>query len=279
MAKVMKASEFVEKLKDVANNHKTLYVMGCFGAPMTAANKKRFVKNHVYNTNPARTKLINAASEDTFGFDCVCLIKAILWGWSGDKSKTYGGAKYKAKGVPDISADQMIKVCSEVSTDFSDIQVGEAVWTNGHIGIYIGNGLAVECTPAWKNKVQITACNCSKPGYNTRKWKKHGKLPYIAYDVVVAPAKPVKPSNTKKVEAAAKLSKALAGSYKVTASSGLHIRTGAGSKKTSLGVLKHGTIVRNYGYYNVASNGVKWLYVKTDDGTAGYCSSTYLKKC
>ena len=30
---VMKASEFVAKLKDVAQNYKTLYVMGCFGAP------------------------------------------------------------------------------------------------------------------------------------------------------------------------------------------------------------------------------------------------------
>lgn len=34
---VMKASEFVAKLKDVAQNYKTLYVMGCFGAPRRAA--------------------------------------------------------------------------------------------------------------------------------------------------------------------------------------------------------------------------------------------------
>lgn len=276
MATVMKASEFVEKLKDVAENYKTLYVMGCFGAPMTSANKKRYVKNHEYNTNPTRTKLINAASEDTFGFDCVCLIKAVLWGWNGDKSKTYGGAKYKTNGVPDISADSMIKVCSDLSTDFDNIQVGEAVWTTGHIGIYIGDGLVVECTPAWKNKVQITACNSAKPGYSTRKWKKHGKLPYIEYDVVSA--KPAKPSVSNKVGIASYRSSDLAGSYKVNASSGLHIRTGAGAKNTSLGILKRGTIVRNDGYYNLSENGVKWLYVKTDDGITGYCSSTYLKK-
>ena len=75
----------------------------------------------------------------------------------------------------------MIKLCNDISTNFSNIEVGEAVWTDGHIGIYIGDGLAVECTPAWKNKVQITACNVAKAGYNTRKWKKHGKLPYIDY--------------------------------------------------------------------------------------------------
>ena len=275
MSTIMKASDFVAKLKDIATNYKTLYVMGCFGAPMTTANKKRYIDHHPYNKQPARVKLINAASADTFGFDCVCLIKGVLWGWSGDKSKIYGGAKYATNGVPDVDANAMIKLCSEVSTDFSNVEVGEAVWTNGHIGVYIGNGLAVECTPAWKNRVQITACNCSKPGYNTRKWKKHGKLPYIDYAATsTATAKTPKP----KLDVATSYAKSIAGKYKVTASAGLNIRTGASSRKKSLGVLPKGTIVRNYGYYNIASNGVKWLYVVTPDGLEGYCSMRYLTK-
>ena len=275
MGTVMKAADFVAELKDIATNYKTLYVMGCFGAPMTAANKKRYIDHHPYNKQPARVKLINAASADTFGFDCVCLIKGVLWGWSGDKSKVYGGAKYAINGVPDVDANTMINLCSEVSTDFSKIEVGEAVWTNGHIGVYIGNGLAIECTPAWKNRVQITACNCSKPGYNTRKWKKHGKLPYIDYTMASAsPAKSSKP----KLDVATSYNKSMAGKYTVTASVGLNIRTGASSSKKSLGVLPKGTVVSNYGYYNVASNGVKWLYVVTPDGLEGYCSMRYLTK-
>ena len=103
---MMKASELVGKAIDIAKNDKTLYVMGCFGAPLTTANKKRYTTNHSYNKAAARLKMINAASEDTFGFDCVCLIKGILWGWCGDKSKTYGGAKYASNGVPDIGADR-----------------------------------------------------------------------------------------------------------------------------------------------------------------------------
>ena len=181
---MMTNKEFVAKLKDVATNYKTLYVMGCFGAPMNATNKKRYCNNHSYNKQPARTAMIQAATDDTFGFDCVCLIKGILWGWSGNKSKTYGGAGYAINGVPDIGADQMITKCSGVSTDFSKIEVGEAVWMSGHIGVYIGDGLAVECTPAWANKVQITSCNCSKTGYNRRNWTKHGKLPYIEYETI-----------------------------------------------------------------------------------------------
>ena len=102
----------------------------------------------------------------------------MLWGWCGDKTRVYGGASYATNGVPDIGADSMIKVCKDVSTDFSKIEVGEAVWMEGHIGVYVGNGLAVECAPKWEDKVQITACNRSVSGYNRRNWTKHGKLPY-----------------------------------------------------------------------------------------------------
>lgn len=168
-------------LRDIAENYKTLYVMGCFGAPMNAANKKRYTQNHEYNRRADRTKLINAASSDTFGFDCVCLIKGVLWGWCGDTSKNYGGAYYCSNGVPDLGTERMISVCKEVSTDFSDIEVGELLWMKGHVGLYIGSGLAVECTPSWQNKVQITACNRSVKGYKRRNWVKHGKLPYVDY--------------------------------------------------------------------------------------------------
>lgn len=181
MAKITTAAELAKKAIDVAKNYKTLYVMGCFGAPMTAANKTRYTKNHEYNKAAARKAMIKAATSSTFGFDCVCLIKGLLWGWNGSKTKTYGGASYGSNGVPDINADSMINVCKEVSTDFSDIEIGEAVWTEGHIGIYVGDGLAVESTPSWKNCVQLTACNCAKTGYKRRNWKKHGKLPYVTY--------------------------------------------------------------------------------------------------
>ncbi len=179
--KITTAAQLAAKAIDVAKNYKTLYVMGCFGAPMNASNKERYCSNHKYNTDPTRTAMIRAASADTFGFDCVCFIKGLLWGWCGDKSKVYGGAGYAINGVPDIGADTMITKCSGISTDFSKIEVGEAVWMEGHIGIYVGNGLAVECTPKWKNCVQLTACNCSKNGYNRRNWTKHGKLPYVTY--------------------------------------------------------------------------------------------------
>lgn len=182
MGKVMTAETFVKKAKDIANNYKTLYVLGCFGAPMNSTNKKRYTSNNAYNKS--RAKIINAASFDTFGFDCVNLLKGIFWGWNGDKNKTYGGAKYASNGVPDVNANGMFdKYCTDKSSNFKNIEVGEFLWMEGHIGVYIGNGLAVECTPIWKNKVQITAVGNigKKSGYNTRTWKKHGKSVFLDY--------------------------------------------------------------------------------------------------
>lgn len=176
--------EFVEKLKDIANNYKTLYVLGCFGAPMTTANKDRYIKAQSYNAKASRKAMINAASADTFGFDCVCLIKAVLWGWSGDKSKNYGGALYASNCVPDIGTEVILGMCTGVSTSFSNVEVGELLWMQGHVGIYIGDGFCVECTPSWKNGVQITpVLNMgTKNGTNGHRWTKHGKLPYITYE-------------------------------------------------------------------------------------------------
>ena len=183
----MKASEFINKLQNIVDNYKTLYVMGCFGAPLTGANVSRYCTNHRYNKQAARTAMIRAAADKNppvYGFDCVCLIKGVLWGWSGNAAKPYGGAAYASNGVPDLGADTMITKCSGVSADFGGIVPGEAVWLPGHIGVYIGGGKVIECSPAFKNCVQVTAClNIGTiSGMNGRKWTKHGKLPYITYD-------------------------------------------------------------------------------------------------
>lgn len=163
--------QFANELKYISNQ-KTLYVMGCFGAPMSSANKIRYTNNHEYNRKITRTTMIKTSSTDTFGFDCVGLIKGVLWGWNGDTEKIYGGAEYASNGVPDINADAMIAKCKDISTDFSSVDIGEAVWIPGHIGVYIGDGKVVECSPQWRNGVQITS---------KRQWAKHGKLPYIKY--------------------------------------------------------------------------------------------------
>lgn len=184
-ASKMKASVFVETAKKIATDYKTLYVMGCIGSPLTKAAKKRAIASYSYNRKPIREYIINQASADTFGFDCVCLIKSILWGWNGDLKAEYGGAVYESNGVPDEGATTFFEHCEDANSDFTkQLDVGELLWTTGHIGIYIGGGLAVECTPNWKDKVQITAVGNigEQDGYPTRTWLRHGHTPYLEYD-------------------------------------------------------------------------------------------------
>lgn len=181
----MKNTEFVELLKSVANNYKTVYANGMFGQPITKSIVEQKAKQlpKWYGKNN-KENILALVGKGYFGFDCVCLIKGLLWGWNGDPSKSNGGAIYCSNGVPDISENEMIRRCSGVSTNFENIVAGEVVWNDGHIGVYIGDGLVVECTTKWKNKVQITACAniVTKSLYNMRYWTKHGKLPYLEYE-------------------------------------------------------------------------------------------------
>lgn len=179
----IKTSADLVAVAKLAAKCNTVYVKGCWGAPMTASNKARWLAAYAYNRRWDRKAKINAATSDTFGFDCCGLVKGLLWGWDGNPDKIYGGAGYAINGVPDINEAGIIAACKDVSTDFSKIEVGEIVEMPGHMGVYIGDGLAVEATPAWADKVQITAvANIAKrSGYKSRTWKRHGKLPYIEY--------------------------------------------------------------------------------------------------
>lgn len=180
----MNNKSFVNKALDIANNYNTAYVWGTFGLVANAANMQRMINQ--YSKNNSYLERAKKIYGNGYYFDCVGLIKGILWGWCGNASATYGGAKYASNGVPDISADGMISICTNVSSDFSYIEIGEAVWLSGHIGIYVGNGKVVEATPAWTGGVQVSDISSTgkrtKNGSGTAYWKKHGKLPFLTYE-------------------------------------------------------------------------------------------------
>lgn len=118
-------------------------------------------------------------------FDCVRLIKAVLWDFDFEKDKNHGGAVYAA-GYPDYTTEQMIDSCYDVSEDMDPEKIfpGEVLWFKGHVGVYMGFGNVVECAPSLRG-VAITSIKYQP-------WKKHGKLPVIKYDDQPAPA-PVDP--------------------------------------------------------------------------------------
>lgn len=167
----MKKEEFIKMLVKTSEL-KTLYVKGGFGHPLSEKNKKRLVDQYAYNEKIRAS--IMGASDDTFAFDCCGLIKGVIWGFKGDKTKVYGGAKYESNGLSDVNEKGLLNLCSNISDDFTSVSPGDFLYMSGHCGIYIGNGNVIESSPKWKNGVQVTELNA-------RKWKTHGRLPFIEY--------------------------------------------------------------------------------------------------
>ena len=160
---------------------KTLYIKGGFGQVLTESRKKTLIKQYDYNKK--REAQIMAATNDTFAFDCCGLVKGIIWGFKGDTKAVYGGAAYATNGMPDTGEKGILNMCTNLSDNMNNIEVGEFLYMTGHCGIYAGGGKVVESSPAWKNGVQVT-------DLAQRKWKTHGLLPQITYNQVSPVKKP-----------------------------------------------------------------------------------------
>ena len=102
--------------------------------------------------------------------DCVGLIKG--YGWLSPETMTID---YGTHGMPDIGANQMYYNAKESGTisTMPDIP-GLAVWHDGHIGVYIGNGQVVEAMGTRYGVVKTELAG--------RGWTHWLKVPYIRYD-------------------------------------------------------------------------------------------------
>lgn len=259
--KVMSAETLVKKLKNIVDNYKTIYVYGSIGGIVTNSLISQKAKQYPsFYTSSRTAKIKKKVGKGYFGFDCVNVIKSILWGWNGNKNATYGGAKYLSNGVKDVSADGMISICTSVSsTGWNNLKIGEAVWLPGHIGVYIGNGLVIECTPKWDNCVQISGLGNIGRTHNgkTRTWKKHGKIPYVSYS---------SNSNNTVVNESG-----VSGDiYESTAN--VNFRENPSTNSNIIDTLKPGEQVIFISKYSD-----NWYKVKYDNKT-GYISSKYIKK-
>lgn len=174
----MKVDDFIAKAKEVAAS-KTIYVYGTYGSPLTESLIAYKGKQYPgYNTAKRLQKYRSLLGQGYGAWDCVGLIKGILWGWAPNKSP-----KYASNGVPDVGANTCISRCLEVSTSFGSISPGEVVWMPGHIGVYVGDNQVAEATPSWADGVQLTKIS-------GRGWQKHGKLPWVDYTAAAPEPKP-----------------------------------------------------------------------------------------
>lgn len=101
--------------------------------------------------------------------DCVGLIKG--YGWYDNDS---GTIKYGTNGMQDVTADGMFAAATEKGTidTMPDIP-GLAVWHQGHIGVYIGNGYVIHAANTYDGVIKTPITSSG--------WTHWLKIPYINY--------------------------------------------------------------------------------------------------
>lgn len=101
--------------------------------------------------------------------DCVGFIKG--YGWLNAETLEI---EYGTNGMPDIGADAMYANATEKGTIDTIPEIpGLAVWHEGHIGIYVGNGEVIEAMGTRYGVVRTQLAD--------RGWTHWLKIPYINY--------------------------------------------------------------------------------------------------
>lgn len=149
MIRQMKLETFLTNLYKAYTSNNT-YVNGAFGVVLYDKQLNRYLNMNDYNKEHAETIKSRAANFPCFGFDCIGLIKGLVWGWRGDADGTYGGAIYESGEIEDMNLSKFFttycKSITYITKETYPIHVGSLLWTSGHIAIYIGEGIAIEAT-------------------------------------------------------------------------------------------------------------------------------------
>lgn len=156
------------KWAQMAYDNKWGYVWGSHGNVLTANELKRLEKtfgSHVTD----KEEYIKSHWLGRRTSDCVGLIKG--YGWYDETS---GTIKYGTNGMKDVTADGMFNAAVEkgpIST-VPDIP-GIAVWHQGHIGVYIGNGYVIHAANTYDGVIKTPITSSG--------WTHWLKVPYINY--------------------------------------------------------------------------------------------------
>ena len=146
------------------------------------SSKSRQYPDHYGSSRTSRYKK-DIANKQVVS-DCVGGCKGYAWTNGGQGVLVSIGtdqkysSKYGSNGCPDKSASGMFSYCKSKGMDWGTIDtlpeiVGLALFTDGHIGYYVGEGYAVE----WRG----FNYGCVKTVVKERTWKHWAKLPFIDY--------------------------------------------------------------------------------------------------
>ena len=144
------------------------YVMGTFGQVLTVDLLEAKLQQLPDAIGPYED-YIRANYLGVRTADCIGLIKGYSW-----YDPESGNINYGSNGMPDVSADQIYAQAAEKGSMVTMPEIpGILVHAPGHIGIYIGNGYAIEAMG--------TRYGVVKTAVASRNWTGWCKNPYINY--------------------------------------------------------------------------------------------------
>ena len=156
------------KWAEYAYENKWGYVWGSHGDVLTESELQRLIS--VFGNNVSeKEEYIRSHWLGRRTADCVGLIKG--YGWY---DSTSGTIKYGTNGMKGVTANGMYAAATEkgpIST-MPDIP-GLAVWHDGHIGIYIGNGYVIHAANTYDGVIKTPITSSG--------WTHWLKIPYINY--------------------------------------------------------------------------------------------------
>ena len=206
----------------------------------------------------------------------------------GNKVTNAQGKTYSSMHQWGVAFDFYLKMDVDKDGKISDDAFNNATKLFNKVGA-IGKKLGLEWGGDWKSPVDLPHFQLPNWGSTASKlksaygipdkfmatWK--GKKPTLSSSVVkpkptntvTASKNPTEPAKSKDLDK-------YAGTYTVTAKSGLRLRSGAGENRSVINVIPYREQVKCFGYYT-SVDGVAWLYVQYGKYT-GFCSSKYLNK-
>lgn len=117
-----------------------------------------------------------------YGADCNNIFKGLVWGLDTsllDKIDKYtpngAGVIRNSNGLKDLNADDLFKICTEISSDMTYILSGEMVWMKGHIGMYYGKIDGID----YVIDVTISQGGLALNKMSNQRWTHHGKFPFV----------------------------------------------------------------------------------------------------
>lgn len=245
---VATSSQYVEWLEQRVKNHDA-YWYGVIWAKCTndLLNRKKEQYPQHYSTGRLAGYKKDIADGKYCG-DCVNgAVKGAIWTKLGTQKM-----RYLAYGCPDKSADGLfsylvkdLKIENGSIDDLPEIP-GIMLHKSGHVGVYVGNGYAIE--------YRGRDYGCVKTKVADRGWNEWVKLPWFSYGDEVTDQLPDG-----------------AESADLVATGNVYMRQGPGTNYAIKRVIKQGEKLESMGVAN-------WALVKDADGNIGWASKKYLKE-